>query len=258
MKTTEKTEKLDEIVFSGRNTEYGAYKIRKDYSGNVNKAMMITITLFLMGIAVPLIASYYNRINPVKPGGDVIYVMDDLNKPKDDEIKPPLPELPDEQYKEQIRNLAPEVVPPDMIDTTIVWSMDPPAVNPPIDTTLTVTREVPRPVILDPVIETPVHLIVQEMPSFPGGEEARLKFLHDNLQYPFIAREAGIQGPVYLTFIVDEAGNITHLEVARGIGAGCDEEALRVMKAMPRWNPGKQDNKAVRVKYSMKVLFTLL
>ncbi len=257
MKTKEKEEKFDEIVFSGRNTEYGAYQIRKEYSGNVTKALMITVTLFLLGIAVPLIASYYNRNNPIGPiidDGPVLMNPDDL---KNDEIKPP-PDLPDEMTEKQVRNLAPVVVAPEDIDTSETWSMEPVFTNPPIDTTFRVEGSTEKPVVLDPVIETPVHLIVEEMPEYIGGEEARLQYLRDNIHYPQLAKEADVQGTVYITFIIDEGGNLTHLEVARGIGAGCDEEALRVLKSMPKWNPGKQDGKPVRVKYAMPVLFKLL
>lgn len=102
-----------------------------------------------------------------------------------------------------------------------------------------------------------VFILVEEMPAFPGGEEQRLKFLAQNLNYPVQAAENGIQGTVYLSFIVRKNGIVDDIKILRGIGSGCDEEVLRVMKMMPHWIPGKQKGKAVDVLYNMPVIFTL-
>ncbi|MDE7072847.1 MAG: energy transducer TonB, partial [Bacteroidales bacterium] len=83
------------------------------------------------------------------------------------------------------------------------------------------------------------------------------KYLRDNIRYPVIAMESGIQGRVYLTFVVEKNGSITDVKVMRGIGGGCDEEAVRVVQKMPKWNPGKQRGRPVRVLYSIPVIFTL-
>jgi protein TonB len=106
--------------------------------------------------------------------------------------------------------------------------------------------------------EEPVFVVVESMPEFPGGESARLKYLSENLDYPVIAREAGIEGIVYVTFVVEKNGEITSVEILRGIGGGCDEEALRVVENMPRWVPGKQRNIPVRVQFNMPIRFILL
>ncbi len=98
---------------------------------------------------------------------------------------------------------------------------------------------------------------VEEMPYFPGGEAERNKFLSDNITYPQQATENGIQGTVYTSFIVDSNGKIEDAKILRGIGGGCDEEALRVVKLMPRWKPGKQSGKPVRVLFNMPVYFKL-
>jgi TonB family protein len=102
-----------------------------------------------------------------------------------------------------------------------------------------------------------VFTIVEEMPSFPGGETARNKYLAENLVYPKQATESGIEGTVFVSFIVDTKGNITEAKVLRGIGGGCDEEALRVIKLMPRWKPGRQNGKFVRVLFNMPLYFKL-
>jgi protein TonB len=102
-----------------------------------------------------------------------------------------------------------------------------------------------------------VLTVVEEMPSFPGGEAERNKFLSENIVYPRQAAENGIQGTVYVSFIVDIKGKIEDVKILRGIGGGCDEEALRVVKFMPPWKPGRQNSKNVRVLYNMPVYFKL-
>lgn len=107
------------------------------------------------------------------------------------------------------------------------------------------------------VAEAEIFMVVEESPSFPGGDEARIKFLQQNIKYPQMARESSIQGTVFVTFVVERDGSVTDVRVLRGIGGGCDEEAIRVIKAMPKWQPGKQRGKPVRVQFNMPIKFTL-
>ena len=95
------------------------------------------------------------------------------------------------------------------------------------------------------------------MPEFPGGQIAFDEFLNRNLTYPTMAKENGIQGKVWIGFMVDKLGNISNVEVLKGIGGGCDEEAKRVVEMMPRWKPGTQDGKPVNVKFRFPINFTL-
>ena len=101
------------------------------------------------------------------------------------------------------------------------------------------------------------YLVVEEQPSFPGGEKARVQYLADNIDYPNKAREEGIQGTVYVTFVVEQDGSIADVRVLRGIGGGCDKEALEVVENMPDWKPGKKDGEAVRTQFNMPIRFTL-
>jgi len=94
-------------------------------------------------------------------------------------------------------------------------------------------------------------------PQFPGGDEARLKYISENISYPTKAKEGGIQGTVYVTFIVEKDGSITNAKILRGIGGGCDEEVIRLIKGMPNWIPAKQNDKNVRVQFNMPVKFVL-
>ena len=97
----------------------------------------------------------------------------------------------------------------------------------------------------------------ETMPEFPGGNAALLSFLSKNVKYPSIAQENGIKGKVFVTFVVDENGDIYNVALARGVDASLDREAIRVVKSMPRWKPGKQGNKAVKVRYTVPINFIL-
>ena len=102
-----------------------------------------------------------------------------------------------------------------------------------------------------------VFMNVQEMPSFPGGDAARKKYLARNLRYPNQAAEDGIQGTVYVSFVVKTNGSLSDIKIIKGIGGGCDQEALRVVKKMPAWNPGYQNGRKVAVLFNMPVYFRL-
>lgn len=98
---------------------------------------------------------------------------------------------------------------------------------------------------------------VEEMPQFPGGEKALYAYVTKQLKYPELAKENEIQGTVYVTFVIQVDGTITNPKVVRGIGGGCDEEAIRIVKGMPNWTPGKQGGKPVRVQYNLPIRFKL-
>jgi len=107
------------------------------------------------------------------------------------------------------------------------------------------------------VQEQEIFRVVENAPAFPGGDLARSRFLQENIKYPVMAKESGIQGTVYVTFVVERDGSVTDVKILRGIGGGCDEEAVRVIRNMPRWEPGKQRGKPVRVQFNMPLKFTL-
>ncbi len=107
------------------------------------------------------------------------------------------------------------------------------------------------------VVEQEIFQIVEEMPTFPGGEQKLMEYVVKNVKYPQIAKETGIKGRVFVSFVVEPDGSVSNVKVLRGIGGGCDEEAMRVVKSMPKWKPGKQRGKAVRVSYMLPVNFQL-
>lgn len=102
-----------------------------------------------------------------------------------------------------------------------------------------------------------VFTAVEQSAQFPGGLDKITTYLSANLHYPEQARKANVQGFVYLTFVVEKDGSLSSFKVLRGIGSGCDEEAIRVMKASPKWNPGKQNGVAVRQQYTIPIKFSL-
>ncbi len=105
--------------------------------------------------------------------------------------------------------------------------------------------------------EAQVFFIVEDMPEFPGGELALRKYIANAIKYPVIAQENGIQGKVYVTFVVDKDGGISDARVARGVDPSLDKEALRVVNTLPKWKPGKQRGKPVRVSYTVPINFVL-
>lgn len=105
--------------------------------------------------------------------------------------------------------------------------------------------------------EQKIFVVVEKMPEFPGGEDAMRRYLARNIRYPLIAQENGIQGRVICQFVVNSDGKIVDVQVVRGVEASLDEEAIRVIKSMPNWTPGKQGGKNVRVKYTLPIRFKL-
>ena len=107
------------------------------------------------------------------------------------------------------------------------------------------------------IVEAEIFKVVEEMPEFPGGAAKMMEFIQKNIKYPMMARESDIQGRVFVNFVVDPDGSITNVTVMRGIGGGCDEEALRVVQSMPNWKPGKQRGSAVRCSFTVPIIFKL-
>jgi len=130
-------------------------------------------------------------------------------------------------------------------------------INAEVDQTEVIEEYVAPEVVEEEVVEQEIFQIVEEMPSFPGGEAKLMEYVGKNIKYPQIARETGIQGRVFIGFVVEPDGSVSNVKLLRGIGGGCDEEAMRVVKSMPKWKPGKQRGKAVRVSYQIPVFFKL-
>ena len=259
MKTLEiNVAQMDEIVFENRNKLYGAYILRKAYIKQLAKALLLSIAILGAGLAYPVVLSYHAN----KKARTHILLDPTTYAPtnfhKDVVLPPALPPSAPSPEK-RVRLYTPVVTTepieddgglPDIED--IIGS------NGPILTD--VAPEFIPEKHQDPIEvadDAPPVVFVEEMPAFPGGDVERQKYLGGSLNYPQQAADIGIQGTVFVQFIVDTKGNITDVKLLRGIGGGCDEEALRVVREMPKWSPGKQNGRAVRVLYNMSISFKL-
>ncbi len=246
---------MDEIVFRGRNKEYGAYELRKKYSKFVTRSLIISIAVLLFGVLIPFFI--FKQSYSANQDQSVAVDMMDMNKPKEEAAPPPPPPPPEATVEQKAKFTAPVVV----TDTTETTEINQDDLNQTVNTTVNteevVVEEDNSNNVIEEVVETPIFTVVEEMPSFPGGDESRIKFLQENIKYPQMAKESGIQGTVYVTFVINEKGKVADVKVLRGIGGGCDEEAIRVVNLMPPWNAGKQSGKAVRVQFNMPIKFTL-
>ena len=249
------TEDFDEIVFEKRFKEYGAYKLRHIYKKHMTLALAISITLLLIGVGAPLIAGYLNKTRTVNVDKDVVVDLGSAPK-KEDAPPPPPPPPPPEALEQKVKFTAPVVVNDSIEDTGSLNQDDLSNKSTnvvPVEEELTVVEEKDEVVIVE--VKPAPFIIVEEMPSYPGGDYN--SFVAGNIVYPVMAKESNIQGTVYITFVVETDGSITDVKVLRGIGGGCDEEAVRVVKMMPKWNPGKQSGKSVRVQFNLPIKFTL-
>ncbi len=256
MKTSEKN--LDDIIFENRNKDYGAYMLRRNYNKNMVSAIIIAIVIFLFFVSVPILANFFNKGKTVITDFDPTVIFN--TNPNEKPIEK-LPEVPAEKkrlpgYKVPIVVNTDEDIPDDLSDLAEKTLNTSP--NDTLRGDVDIPDEKPNPGIIEDDYNTPPPTVVEEMPEFPGGEAARIKFLSENIKYPQIAREIGVQGPVFVTFVVEKNGQISGVKLLRGIGSGCDEEALRVISSMPDWNPGRQNGKEVRVQLNMPISFKLM
>jgi len=249
-------ETLTDIVFEKRNKAYGAYVLRKEYKSTLGISLLLAFFLLASAFAWPIYASYNSK--PVQGHGqtDITVTIDRSVKPDIPAPPPAAPALPEVKFK---------FVPPKVVDENVesgLMTQDdlgksvasaPLTSLPPDDAT---PAPPPEKVIPLPVDDKPV-LFVQEMPTFNGGDAALYSYLSANLKYPLEARETGISGKVYVEFVIERDGSVSNVQVKRGIGAGCDEEAVRVVASMPKWNPGKQNGQAARVLLVLPVKFVL-
>ncbi len=257
----------NDIVFEGRNQNYGAYQIRRGY----NRTLTAVITgLVCFSASLFGLKSYMDNqpslVEPKKDDGQVTVVV--LQPPVDEKLDPPV-ELPPASAEPLAATT--QFVPPviddnadentrtqdDVHNTTVSnvtrdgdsTSVDPPIIGIPTGTGTGITE-----------IETPeTFIVVEEMPEFIGGTAAMAKFIQNNLQYPIEAREMGLSGKCFLKFVVSGNGEISNVEVLKGVPGcvACDKEAIRVIKSMPYWKGGKQNGRPVNVYYNLPINFKI-
>jgi protein TonB len=251
-------ESLEEIVFRNRNKEYGSYILRKKYRRYLTISLIIGILVILSAAAYPLINAYLNKEKLLREKEKSV-TAEVMNAPKEDLPPPPPPPPPPEALVEKVKFTAPKVVEDTNVESDF-GKQDQLSQNKntevPTEEVQVEEKEVKTQVI-EQKVEAEVFLIVEEPPTFPGGDAALYKWLGENLKYPEEAKELGIQGRVFVSFVVEPDGTPSNVVVKRGIGGGCDEEAIRIVKAMPKWSPGKQRGQPVRVQFNLPIKFTL-
>jgi periplasmic protein TonB len=254
-KERENVPTFDDIVFDNRNKEYGAYAIRKKYRRTVVIATLIGIVIISTAVIVPYIRAKNLAQIAMRDANEVIADMANNLQQDQTVAPPPPPPPPPAEQQVVVKYVAPVVVD---------------SVKPEDQTLMTTDEQVATTVNADVVEvqeavqeevqeEAPqeVFVVVEEMPSFPGGDVELFKFIYDNIQYPEIAKENNIQGKVIMRFCVTSKGTVDQVSVTRGVDPSLDEEAIRVIKLLPLFKPGKQGGKPVNVWYSIPISFQL-
>ena len=269
-----------EMVFAGKNKEYGAYQLRKGTSGRNIKSLLILV------IAAALVGGFlaWKVIEQKQAEEQQAYMeameLAKLQKQAEKEKKKPEKVQPKVEMKKEIpvaretqKFTAPVIKKDELVkeenqvkqmdkldDKVAVGTENKEGVK---DRTVEAVRNdiavaaPPPPPAPKPEVATKVFDVVEEMPSFPGGQGALMSYLASNIKYPVVAQENGVQGRVIVSFVVERDGSISDVRVARSVDPSLDREAQRVVKSMPRWKPGKQNGSAVRVKYTVPVVFRL-
>lgn len=248
----------NELVFASRNKAYGAYELRTDYDRRLIIAMVSAIVFFGLVIGTPFLIS---KIGPKEAEPEKVKVVEvnlDLFQEDQPEEAPP----------------PPEVVPPpqpqiETVQFVAVEASDEPVEAPPPTqedlsaTTASTTTQEGEKIDAPPPPPPPVEEVtfdlaaVQEQPDFPGGMAKMYEYLQKNTKYPDMEFDAGIQGKVFIEFVVDKDGSVEDVKVRRGVSPGLDKEALRAVRSMPKWSPGKMNGKPVKVRFTIPVDFKL-
>jgi protein TonB len=263
-----------DLVFEGKNQAYGAYQLRKNTGIRNLKALAVMFAAFLIiaGIVYAKV-SIENYIASKNAAIEADVELQSLAEKK--EIKeekkdePEVEKIEVERVKSSVAFTVPEIKKDDEVkeDQEMKSQDDLAETNTAIgaftvegnDETAEVKHVEEKIAEPEPVKEeeTKVFDVVEQMPSFPGGPSALMQYLSSNIKYPVVAEENGVQGRVVCTFVVEKDGSITDVRVVKSVDPSLDKEAVRVVKSMPKWIPGKQNGSAVRVKYTVPVTFRL-
>lgn len=265
-----------DMVFAGRNQSYGAYVIRKN-TGKRNLISIIAVILLAIACQIGLtIKNIADEAAAKRAAMTQVVELSALQQPKKEakveqkkiNIEP---EKVVEKVKSSIKFTAPvikkdeEVKPEDELKTqdelmstkTAIGSFDVKGNDDANGEILKAKEVIAQPEPPKHEEENKVFDVVEQMPSFPGGDAALMEYLSKNVKYPVVAQENGVQGRVTVTFVVERDGSVTDVKVVRSVDPSLDREASRVISSMPRWIPGKQNGSAVRVKYTVPVTFRL-
>ena len=252
----QRVESLQEMVFKNRNKDYGAYMLRKKYKKYMIVSLIIAVLVMVGVVAYPIITAVVTKGRILKQELSVGAEMIDI--PQDEPPPPPPPPPPPEALQEKVKFTAPVVVEDTAVESDFgKQDLLAEKVNTEVPSEDVMEFVEEKPQVIEQPKEAEIFTVVEENPQFPGGEAALYKFLGETIKYPEEAKELGIQGRVFVNFVIETNGSVSHVKVLRGIGGGCDEEAIRVVKSMPKWTPGKQRGIPVRVSYNLPIKFTL-
>ena len=262
-----------DLVFEGRNKAYGAYRLRKSTTKRNILAMVAVVLLLIVAFIILTVKNFVDEQRAKVAMTQVAELTNYKQPEKKAEVKQKKvevePERVVERVKSSIKFTAPvikkdEEVKPDeelktqdelMSTKTAIGTFDVKGNDDANGEVLKIKEAVAQP---EPKPEPEkVFDVVEQMPSFPGGPQALMQWLSENVKYPVVAQENGVQGRVVVSFVVERDGSITDVKVVRSVDPSLDKEAARVVKSMPRWIPGKQNGQAVRVKYNVPVAFRL-
>lgn len=262
-----------DVVFEGKNKQYGAYRLRQSSSKRHIVAFIVILVFAGVVSALPSLISEIKKLTQNQQE-NIDETFELSNIPVDQEIPeenkilqetaPPPPPL-----KTTVQFVPPTIAKDEEVtDKDVMKSQDEiqenkiqisvASVQGTSDKGVDIAELREHKVIVEekPVEEKP-FVTVEQMPTFPGGEVEMQKFIRDNLRYPVVAQEAGIQGRVTLRFVVSKTGTIENVTVVRGIDPSCDKEAVRVVQSMPKWIPGKQNGLNVPVYFNLPIQFRL-
>ena len=265
-----------DLVFEGRNQAYGAYKLRKGTSKrNIWSLIIVALAavLLFLGLQLQKMAEANKKVENTEAVqlANLQEKKKEAKVEKKPEVEKQEPEKVVEQVKSSVKFTAPvikkdnEVKEEDEIKLDEVQKSDKAVGSFNVQgndevggAVLKAKDEIAAPEPPKHVVEeTKIFTVVEQMPLFPGGDAALMGYLRDNIHYPTVAAENGVQGRVVVGFVVERDGSITDVNVLRSVDPSLDREAMRVVKSMPRWTPGKQNGSAVRVKYQVPVTFRL-
>lgn len=247
---------FDDVVFEHRNKEYGAYQLRKKYNRVVLISTLIGIFVLSTMIIVPYLQAKSAAAHKMRDANDVIAEMaNDLQK---EEVAPPPPPPPPPPTEQQtvVKYVAPVVVDSVKVEDQSKLLISDEQIETTVNKDVVEVVEKVQEEVQEKE-EQQVFVVVEEMPEFPGGELALRTFIGKAIVYPTVAQENGIQGKVFVTFVVNKDGSVSNAKIARGVDPSLDAEALRVVSTLPKWKPGKQRGVPVRVSYTVPISFKL-
>jgi protein TonB len=257
------TPKWDDLVFVNRNTDYGAYDIRKKYARHLTLAVIITLIGIVLSLAFPaIVALIKGKQEPEKITMKTIKYTDLAAPPPIDKNTPPPPkvDLPP-PVKKLIKFLPPKVTEKEVVNEEMPTQEEMKETEVSAETTEgtgEIVFEEPVEEVMDKgQNDNQIFTIVEQMPEYPGGYEAMMKFVAKSMRYPASARRMGIEGTVFVGFVINANGEIVDVQVVKGISKDCDIEAARVIQIMPPWKPGKQNGRPVRVRFVLPIKYKL-